>query len=174
LQHTVQFTAENENERGKIDEEHRSKKARQRTYSPDGERVSKTFGGTTTYYLEGEADITFNSVNPSGLLSSQIHADIRREGTQTLYLIKDHLASNRLTIPQSAAALQAHAYGPYGNPRITNAATIPTGKGYINERVACPREGGGPRNRPAISPRQILRPRPRPLPHPRLVGPVAR
>jgi RHS repeat-associated protein len=103
-------------------------------YGPDGERVSKAFGGTTTYYLGGEADITFNSVNPSGLLSSQIHADIRREGTQTLYLIKDHLASNRLTIPQSAASLQSHAYGPYGNPRITNAATVPTGRGYINER----------------------------------------
>jgi RHS repeat-associated protein len=87
-----------------------------------------------TYYLGGEADITFNSVTSSGLLSSQIHADVRREGTQTLYLIKDHLASNRLTIPQSAAALQAHAYGPYGNPRITNAATVPTGRGYINER----------------------------------------
>jgi RHS repeat-associated protein len=96
--------------------------------------VSKATGGTTTYYLGGEADITFNSVTPSGLLSSQIHADIRREGTQTLYLIKDHLASNRLTIPQSAAALQSHAYGPYGNPRITNAATVPTGRGYINER----------------------------------------
>jgi RHS repeat-associated protein len=96
--------------------------------------VSKSYAGTTIYYLGGEADITFNSVNPSGLLSSQIHADIRREGTQTLYLIKDHLASNRLTIPQSAAALQAHAYGPYGNPRITNAATVPTGRGYINER----------------------------------------
>jgi RHS repeat-associated protein len=103
-------------------------------YGPDGERVSKATGGTTIYYLGGEADITFNSVNPSGLLSSQIHADIRREGTQTLYLIKDHLASNRLTIPQSAAALQSHAYGPYGNPRITNAATVPTGRGYINER----------------------------------------
>jgi RHS repeat-associated protein len=96
--------------------------------------VSKATGGTTTYYLGGEADITFNSVTPSGLLSSQIHADVRREGTQTLYLIKDHLASNRLTIPQSAAALQSHAYGPYGNPRITNAATVPTGRGYINER----------------------------------------
>jgi RHS repeat-associated protein len=96
--------------------------------------VSKVTGGTTTYYLGGEADFTFNSVNPSGLLSSQIHADVRREGTQTLYLIKDHLASNRLTIPQSAAALQSHAYGPYGNPRITNAATVPTGRGYINER----------------------------------------
>jgi RHS repeat-associated protein len=103
-------------------------------YSPDGERVSKSYGGTTTYYLGGEADITFNSVTPSGLLSSQIHADIRREGTQTLYLIKDHLASNRLTIPQSAAALQSHAYGPYGNPRNTNAATVPAGRGYINER----------------------------------------
>jgi RHS repeat-associated protein len=96
--------------------------------------VSKATGGTTIYYLGGEADITFNSVNPSGLLASQIHADVRREGTQTLYLIKDHLASNRLTIPQSAAALQSHAYGPYGNPRITNAATVPTGRGYINER----------------------------------------
>jgi RHS repeat-associated protein len=103
-------------------------------YGPDGERVSKSYAGTTIYYLGGEADITFNSVNPSGLLSSPIHADIRREGTQTLYLIKDHLASNRLTIPQSAAALQSHAYGPNGNPRITNAATVPTGRGYINER----------------------------------------
>jgi RHS repeat-associated protein len=103
-------------------------------YGPDGERVSKATGGTTIYYLGGEADITFSSVTPSGLLASQIHADVRREGTQTLYLIRDHLASNRLTIPQSASAMQSHAYGPYGSPRITNAATVPTGRGYINER----------------------------------------
>jgi RHS repeat-associated protein len=96
--------------------------------------VSKVTGGTTIYYLGGEADITFNSVNPSGLLSSQIHADVRREGTQTLYLIKDHLASNRVTLAQTLSDPKTHAYGPYGNPRITNAATVPTGRGYINER----------------------------------------
>jgi RHS repeat-associated protein len=108
------------------------------TYGPamgvDGARVSKVFGAAKTVYLGAEAELLFDAANPTGQLSSTLHPDVKRVGMQTLYLVKDHLASNRLTIPQSAAALQAHAYGPYGQPRIENFATIPTGRGYINQQ----------------------------------------
>jgi RHS repeat-associated protein len=104
------------------------------TYGADGARVSKQFGAAKTVYLGAEAELLFDAANPTGQLSSTLHPDVKRVGMQTLYLVKDHLASNRLTIPQSAAALQAHAYGPYGQPRIENFATVPTGRGYINQQ----------------------------------------
>jgi RHS repeat-associated protein len=103
-------------------------------YGADGARVSKQFGAAKTVYLGAEAELLFDAANPTGQLSSTLHPDVKRVGMQTLYLVKDHLASNRLTIPQSAVALQAHAYGPYGQPRIENFATVPTGRGYINQQ----------------------------------------
>jgi hypothetical protein len=147
-------------------------------YGADGERVSKTYGGNSTYYLGNEAEVLFNSAYTSGQLSSYLHPDVKREGVMTDFMVKDHLASNRVMTRMGVTRSTRSDYGPYGQPLSSNGATTPNAslpqtKGYINERVACPREGGGPRNRPAISPREILRPRPRPLPHPRLVGPLA-
>jgi RHS repeat-associated protein len=100
----------------------------------DGERVSKTSTGATTLYLGAEADLVFDLANPAGLLSSQIHADVRRVGSATEYLVKDHLASNRLVLRHAPAVVRTQSYGPYGQPRITNGATLPEGRGYINER----------------------------------------
>jgi RHS repeat-associated protein len=103
-------------------------------YGADGERVSKTSSGATTLYLGAEGDLVFDLANPAGLLSSQIHADVRRVGSATEYLVKDHLASNRLVLRHAPAVVRTQSYGPYGQPRITNGATLPEGRGYINER----------------------------------------
>jgi RHS repeat-associated protein len=97
-------------------------------YGADGERVSKTSGSATTWYLGVEAEI-----GPTGGFTSHIHPDIRRVGANSFdYLFKDHLSSNRLTL--NGAAVTRHDYGPYGQPLTTNSATIPTAKSYINER----------------------------------------
>jgi RHS repeat-associated protein len=97
-------------------------------YGADGERVSKTSGSATTWYLGSEAEI-----GPTGGFTSHIHPDIRRVGANSFdYLFKDHLSSNRLTL--NGVAVTRHDYGPYGQPLTTNSATIPTAKSYINER----------------------------------------
>jgi RHS repeat-associated protein len=72
--------------------------------------------------------------SPQGLLSTTLHADVRREGLATDYLLKDHLASNRLTLRHGPASIQRHDYGPFGQPLTSNGSTLATGKGYINER----------------------------------------
>jgi RHS repeat-associated protein len=97
-------------------------------YGADGERVSKTSGAATTWYLGSEAEI-----GPTGGFTSHIHPDIRRVGANSFdYLVKDHLSSNRLTL--NGTAVTRHDYGPYGQPLTTNSASIPTAKSYINER----------------------------------------
>ncbi len=102
-------------------------------YGPDGERVSKTFGSNTTLYLGNDAEISFSPANPAGELTSYLHADVRRVGSATEYMIKDHLASNRLVI-RHGGSVTSHAYGPYGEPRLTGTTQVPTSKGYVNER----------------------------------------
>jgi hypothetical protein len=72
--------------------------------------------------------------SPTGLLATTLHADVRREGLATDYLLKDHLASNRLTLRHGPASIQRHDYGPFGQPLTSNGSVIATGKGYINER----------------------------------------
>jgi RHS repeat-associated protein len=100
----------------------------------DGERVAKSSGTSKTLYIGGDAEISFSTANPSGELTSYLHPDVRRVGSATDYMIKDHLASNRLVIRHNTGAITSHAYGPYGEPRLTNASTKPTSKGYVNER----------------------------------------
>jgi RHS repeat-associated protein len=102
-------------------------------YGPDTERTSKTFNGAITHYLGNDTDVRFDAVTPSGLLTSTLHPDIRREGLATDILVKDHLASNRVTARVGAVTSRSN-YGPYGQPLTSNGSIIATGKGYINER----------------------------------------
>ena len=99
-------------------------------YGPDTERTSKSFNGAVTHYLGNDAEVRFDAITPLGLVTSYLHPDIRREGAVTDYLVKDHLASNRLLI-RHGQSVTPLAYGPYGNP--TTPALV-NGKGYINER----------------------------------------
>ncbi|WP_421694490.1 hypothetical protein [Aestuariivirga sp.] len=52
---------------------------------------------------------------------------MKREGTATDFLLKDHLASNRLSIRMGGATTKAD-YAPYGQPLTTNGSSILTGK----------------------------------------------
>jgi RHS repeat-associated protein len=54
---------------------------------------------------------------------------VRREGAATDILIKDHLASNRVTL-RFGGATTPQAYSPYGSPKNPSLS----GRGYINER----------------------------------------
>jgi RHS repeat-associated protein len=57
-------------------------------------------------------------------------------GTTVDILLKDHLASNRLSIQFGTGAVTRLDYGPYGMPLATAALTksTPQTKGYIGER----------------------------------------
>ncbi len=90
--------------------------------------------GGTTSRLNSDRELLVDQVNPSRLLSVHLHPDVRREGAATDYLLKDHLASNRLALRQSPATIKRHDYSPFGQPLSTNGAVIPTSRAYINER----------------------------------------
>ena len=111
---------------------------------PDGERTKKIEGPgaapiATTWYLGNEVDYERRGVLPP-VWSATLHPDVRKVGSTYQYLIKDHLASNRLVITRAATpSVTRHDYGPYGAPfKATTPpspiAQIPTAKAWINER----------------------------------------
>ena len=104
------------------------------SYGPDGERASKAFLGDTRLFLGTDAELLVNAANPTGLLTSHLHADVKREGAVTSWSHKDHLASSRRVSFMGAAPASIHDYGPFGQPLTVNGSTVINGKAYINER----------------------------------------
>ena len=107
-------------------------------YGTDGERASKSFNGAKYFYLGSEAEVLVNSSYTTGLLTSYLHPDVKREGTATDFLLKDNLASNRISARMGGATTKMD-YGPYGMPLASNGATLPQigqpqTKAYISER----------------------------------------
>ncbi len=102
-------------------------------YGPDGARVGKSFLNRQHFYLGADAEIAVGSANTAGLLTSYLHADIRREGRATDIMVKDHLASNRLVLRVGSGTTRAD-YGPFGQPLTSNGSVALQGKAYINER----------------------------------------
>jgi RHS repeat-associated protein len=108
-------------------------------YGPDTERTSKSYNGATTHYLGNDAELRFDgTTGPQGRITSYLHPDVRRDGLRTDFLVKDHLASNRVAMRVDGAITQM-AYGPYGEALSSNGATAPSigwlqTRGYINER----------------------------------------
>jgi RHS repeat-associated protein len=92
-------------------------------YGADGERTAKLSSGITTRYLGQDGELR------DGVLTSYLHPDVKREGTFTDFLVKDHLNSNRLSIRFGGASTPL-AYGPTGQPKNPGF----NGKAYINER----------------------------------------
>jgi RHS repeat-associated protein len=108
------------------------------SYGPDGERASKNFNGSKYLYMGNEAELLVNSSYTAGLLTSYLHPDVKREGLATDFMLKDHLASNRV-ITRMGGATTKLDYGAYGMPLSSNGATLPAKgqpqtKAYINER----------------------------------------
>ncbi len=102
------------------------------TYGPDGERSSKTYNGNQYLYMGSEAELLVNSSYTTGLLTSYLHPDVKREGLATDFMLKDNLASNRISMRMGNATPTKMDYGPYGQPLSTNGG--PQTKGYIGER----------------------------------------
>jgi RHS repeat-associated protein len=108
-------------------------------YGPDGERASKSFGTSTYYYLGTEAELLVNPTYTTGLLTSYLHPDVKREGLATDFLIKDHLASNRLSMRMGNATPTRMDYTAYGQPHAYAGGQVPAPgqpqtKAYIGER----------------------------------------
>jgi RHS repeat-associated protein len=83
-----------------------------------------------TFFIGNDTEI-----DPFGVVTTNLRPDVRRVGTTTEYMIKDHLATNRMIYRQGATTgSNRHDYGPYGLPLSGNGAVVPTSKGYINER----------------------------------------
>jgi Protein of unknown function (DUF3768) len=87
--------------------------------------------GETRWYLGGAADYLFNTANPSGLLASHLHADVKRTGSAVSWSHADHLARVRLETFMRAAAPVARDYGPYGKPL----GNVANGKGYYDQTM---------------------------------------
>ena len=102
-------------------------------YGPDGARAGKSFLGAKHFYLGPEAEVLFGQADTQGVVTSYLHADVRREGSATDVMVKDHLASNRLVLRVGAGTMRAD-YGPFGQPLTSNGSVPLQGKGYINER----------------------------------------
>ena len=81
-------------------------------YGPDGERASKSFNGSRYFYMGGEGEVLVNSSYTTGLLTSYLHPDVKREGLATDFMLKDHLASNRISMRMGGATTKMD-YGAY-------------------------------------------------------------
>lgn len=80
--------------------------------------------------MGNDAELLVDALNPSGLLTSTPHPDVKREGSATDFLIKDHLASNRLVLRHAPQTLTRADTGPFGQP----IGVALNGKAYLNER----------------------------------------
>ncbi len=102
-------------------------------YGPDGERLSKSYNGTTTWYMGGDTELS----SATNLFTSFLHPDVMRQGSVTSWGLKDHLASNRaISFMAGGQATIKYDYSPYGQPLSSNGATPPSivnpqNKGYI-------------------------------------------
>ena len=100
-------------------------------YGPDGERLKKVAGASTTLFLGGDAEIA------GGTMTKYLPGDAKRIGTggsaETYWLHRDHLQSVRITTDDTAAIVMRANYKSYGEQLLT-VSTLPDSKAYIGER----------------------------------------
>jgi len=96
-------------------------------YGPDGERVKKTSGGTTTVFLGMEVEIA------GGVMTKYLPGDAKRVGATIYWMHRDHLNSIRAVTDATAAVVQRSNYRPYGE-RMNSVSLVAETKGYIGER----------------------------------------
>ncbi|MFZ5791054.1 MAG: RHS repeat-associated core domain-containing protein [Pseudomonadota bacterium] len=97
-------------------------------YGPDGERLKKIAGGTTTLYLGSDVEIQ------GGVMTKYLPGDTKRVGASTWWLHRDHLISVRAETDATGAVVQRAHYKPYGE-RLVTVSLIPESKGFIGERT---------------------------------------
>jgi hypothetical protein len=96
--------------------------------------VGKSFLNRQHFYLGADAEIAVDSANTAGLLTSYLHADVRREGRATDIMVKDHLASNRLVLRVGSGVTRAD-YGPFGQPLTVQRLGGAAGQGLHQRAV---------------------------------------
>ena len=109
-------------------------------YGPDGERIRKrdAAASSISWYFNSDGDIRFDAANPSGVLTSYLHGDVKRVKPatglgNTDFLTRDHLGSVRHAT-RHGTTQDVSDYGPYGAPTNTSGPITGTSaKGYINE-----------------------------------------
>jgi len=97
-------------------------------YGPDGERLKKTSGATTTLYLGSDTEIQ------GGVMTKYLPGDAKRASSTTWWLHRDHLVSVRALTDATGAVVERSNYRPYGE-RLVTLGTVPESKGFIGERT---------------------------------------
>jgi RHS repeat-associated protein len=99
-------------------------------YGPDGARLKKIVGATTTLYLGADIEKT------SGTWTKYLPGDARKVGTSGYkWMHRDHLQSVRLETDSAGAIATGTSsqYRPFGE-RVPGTATLTEAKGFIGER----------------------------------------
>ncbi len=103
----------------------------QYVYGPDGARLKKISGGQTTLYLGGDEEIL-----PDGKVVKHLDDAVRRVGSSTNWIHRDHMSSVRMLTNSSGNIAAVSRYQPYGKRTdVQQAADTPReSKGWIGER----------------------------------------
>jgi YD repeat-containing protein len=98
-------------------------------YGPDGTRLKKIAGATTTIYLGADIEIVGSTV------IKYLPGDARRAGlTTTTWVSRDNLSSFRVESDNTGAVAWRANYRPYGE-RLVSVSGLAESKGYIGERL---------------------------------------
>ncbi|SFU17406.1 RHS repeat-associated core domain-containing protein [Pseudovibrio denitrificans] len=103
----------------------------QYVYGPDGARLKKISGGQTTLYLGNDEEIL-----PDGTVIKHLDGSVRRVGTTTNWIHRDHMSSVRMLTNSAGSIAAVSRYQPYGKRTdVQQAADTPReSKGWIGER----------------------------------------
>lgn len=101
-------------------------------YGPDGARLKKVVGSDTTLYLGADIER-----DPTGAYTIHLSPDVKRTGSATHYLHRDHLTSVRRLTDASGTIYRASTYQAFGVQleEVLNPLTPPESKGFIGERL---------------------------------------
>jgi RHS repeat-associated protein len=102
----------------------------QYVYGPDGARLKKIAGSTTTLYLGADLEKTGTT------WTKYLPGDAKRVGASSgplYWMHRDHLLSVRAETNSAGTIVNSARYRPFGE-RLTSVATIPEAKGFIGER----------------------------------------
>jgi RHS repeat-associated protein len=102
----------------------------QYVYGPDGARLKKIVGSTTTLYLGADLEKTGTT------WTKYLPGDAKRVGSSTgplYWMHRDHLQSVRAETNSAGTIVNSAKYRPFGE-RLTVIATVAEAKGFIGER----------------------------------------
>ena len=102
------------------------------TYNSESERLSKTTGGKTTFWVGNDYEIS-----DTGVMTKHIHPDYRIVNTTPSWLHRGHLSSVKLITDGNGYPARRTGFMPYGSEMQDEAAdpaVAAESKGFIGER----------------------------------------